>query len=204
MLGRTLWTVSRRHIRASVNLGERSPKFVVDGVATYAPSSTSVLTLTRRHYSPPLSKEEEEKEKARVASLSPFQKEMELRELDRKLAKLHMLRGINSGDLYTLRGKLKHLARDYGVGFMVWYWTVWCSMAMLTYGAIEVGGIDAIAILAKADTWIGTEISTKVDPTLGTIGLTIAVNELLEPVRLPIVVFTTKPVVHFFGGTPHY
>lgn len=148
----------------------------------------------RRHYSV-LSKEEEEKEKARIASLSSYEKEVELRELDAKISRLNTLRGINTGELYTMRGKFKFLAKEYGMGFMMWYWTVWTTTAILTYGSIELLDVDAIALLAKVDAWTGYDISSKVDPTLGTIGLTIAVNELLEPLRLPIVVFTTKPVV---------
>jgi len=145
-------------------------------------------------------KDEEEKEKERVANLSKYNKEIELRDLDKKISKLNTLRGINTGELYTLRGKFKALARDYGVGFMIWYWTVWSSTALLTYAAIEVGNVDAIALIAKADAWTGYDISTKVDPTFGTIGLTMAVNEMLEPLRLPVVVLTTKPVVEAFSS----
>jgi len=49
-----------------------------------------------------------------------YQKEIELRDLDKELSRLNTLRGINSGELYTFRGKFKALARDYGVGFMAW------------------------------------------------------------------------------------
>lgn len=150
--------------------------------------------LPIRYYSS-LPKEEEEKEKLRVGLLSENQKKMELKELDKKIARLNTLRGINTGELYTFRGRFKALARDYGMAFMAWYWCVWTSTAALTYASIEVGGVDAIALLAKVDTMTGYEISSKVDPTFGTIGLTLAINELLEPLRLPIVVFTTKPIV---------
>ena len=149
-------------------------------------------------------KEEEEKEKERVAVLSQKQKSIELEKLDKEIARLNTLRGINTGELYTLRGKFKALARDYGVGFMVWYWTVWSSTAFLTYGAIELGNVDVMALFAKADVWTGYDISSKVDPTLGTIGLTLAVNEFLEPLRLPFVVLTTKPVVEFFSPKKYY
>jgi hypothetical protein len=142
-----------------------------------------------------MTKEEEEAEKKRVAGLSSVQKDQELRQLDRQLALLNMKRGINTGELYTLRGRFKELARDYGLPFMMWYWTVWFSTALLVYGAIEVGGIDALEILATVDKYMGWSLSNHVDHTVGTIGLTIAVNELLEPVRLPLVVVTTKPVV---------
>ena len=146
-----------------------------------------------------MTKEEEDDEKERVAGLTPFEKEMELRDLDRQLALLNMKRGINTGELYTLRGKLKALSRDYGVPFMIWYWTVWGTTGLLTYGAIELGGVDAIAILANVDYYTGWTLSSWVDPTVGTIGLTLAVNELIEPLRLPIVIMTTKPVVHYLN-----
>ncbi len=142
-----------------------------------------------------ISKEEEEKEKARVGLLSDTQKKKELKELDKEISRLNTLRGINTGELYTFRGRFKALARDYGMAFMAWYWCVWTSTAALTYATIEVGGVDAIALLAKVDVMTGYDISSRVDPTFGTIGLTLAVNELLEPLRLPIVVFTTKPIV---------
>ena len=146
----------------------------------------------------PLTEEEEKKEKERVAGLTKFQKEMELRKLDAALSHFNTLRGINTGELYTLRGKFKALARDYGIGFMIWYWTIWTTSAALTYTTITVGGVDVMVLLTKVDGYTGLDISTKVDPELGTIALSLAVNELLEPLRLPVVVLTTKPVVDFF------
>ncbi len=145
-----------------------------------------------------LSSQEEDEEKKRVSTLSKYEKEMELRNLDRELARLNTLRGINTGELYTFRGKFKALARDYGIGFMAWYWTVWMSTAFLTYGAIEMGAIDAMAVIAKVDSYTGFDMTSKIDPQLGAIGITLVANELLEPIRLPIVVMTTKPIVETF------
>eukprot|EP00521_Asterionellopsis_glacialis_P017081 CAMPEP_0195293576 /NCGR_PEP_ID=MMETSP0707-20130614/12802_1 /TAXON_ID=33640 /ORGANISM="Asterionellopsis glacialis, Strain CCMP134" /LENGTH=235 /DNA_ID=CAMNT_0040354323 /DNA_START=31 /DNA_END=738 /DNA_ORIENTATION=+ len=145
----------------------------------------------------PLNKEEELQEKERVAGLSDFQKEIELRDLDKQLARVNMLRRINTGELYTMRGQFKALMQDYGMPFMVWYWTIWGTTAVLTYGAINVFGVDAMEIISWADGFTGFDLTSKVDPTLGTIGLTIAVNELIEPLRLPFVVLTTKPIVKF-------
>jgi len=142
--------------------------------------------------------DEEEYEKSRVASLTPYEKEMELRVHDKQIKRLNTLRGINTGELYTWRGRFKALGRDYGVGFMVWYWTVWAGMAVSTYMAIELGNVDALAMISKLDTFTGYDLSSKIDPALGKIGLTIAVNECLEPVRLIFVVSTTKPVVDRF------
>ena len=146
----------------------------------------------------PLSPEEEMAEKRRVESLTSFEKEMELRELDKNIALLNTYRGINTGELYTFRGKFKALARDYGLGFMAWYWTCWCGTLGLTYAAIDIGGFDALPLIAKIDGVIGTNVAHSIDPRLGNVAVSIAVNEILEPLRLPFVVMTTKPIVKMF------
>lgn len=146
--------------------------------------------------------EEEQAEKLRVEGLSQYQKEMELRKLDADLARLNTLRAINTGELYTFRGKFKMLSRDYGMGFLAWYWTCWFATAGLSYAAIELGGVDPLMVAAKLESFIGLEpeaITGKLDPTIGQIGLVVAVNECLEPLRLPFVVVTTKPVVNAFS-----
>mmetsp|Transcript_27781 Transcript_27781/g.50163 ORF Transcript_27781/g.50163 Transcript_27781/m.50163 type:complete len:233 (-) Transcript_27781:139-837(-) len=169
---------------------------------TFTINPTQIRTLLSSSSFSALPPDEEEKEKSRVGSLTSYQKEMELREHDSNLARLQTLRGINTGELYTFRGKFKMLSRDYGMGFLAWYWAVWFSTAGLSYAAIELGGVDPLMVAAKIETLVGWEpmsISGKLDPTLGQIGLVVAVNECLEPLRLPFVVVTTKPVVNFFS-----
>lgn len=200
--------LSRHGLRATRSFRTLT-RFTINGSSSSNTSSCSPfppprsLTMTfpsrRQYVSNPMTAEEENDEKKRVTTLSSFQKEMELRQLDEQLAKLHMLRGISTGELYTWKGKFKALARDYGMPFMMWYWTCWVATAGLTYGAIELGGLDAIAVIAKFDSMTGFTMAQKVDPTVGTIGLTLVFNELLEPLRLPIVIMTTKPVVHFLN-----
>ncbi|KAL3766968.1 hypothetical protein ACHAW5_002876 [Stephanodiscus triporus] len=165
---------------------------VVRSLSSSSSSSSSFSAL------PP---DEERDEKMRVGSLTPYQKEMELRKIDSELARLQTLRGINTGELYTYRGKFKMLTRDYGMGFMAWYWSVWFATAGLSYAAIELGGVDPIIVASKIENFMGWEaasVSGRLDPTLGRIGLVVAVNECLEPLRLPFVVVTTRPVVNFF------
>jgi hypothetical protein len=168
------------------------------------PSQTQIQLIRASSSFSALPPDEEQAEKERVGSLTQYQKEMELRQLDSELARLQTLRAINTGELYTLRGKFKMLSRDYGMGFLAWYWTVWFATAGMSYVAIEVGGVDPLMVAAKVETFLGWEtdaIAGKLDPTLGQIGLVIAVNECLEPLRLPLVVMTTKPVVNFFSRT---
>jgi hypothetical protein len=54
-----------------------------------------------------MTEQEEEKEKARVAHVSPEEKDQELRALNRQLVRLERLRGINTGELYTWSGRYK-------------------------------------------------------------------------------------------------
>lgn len=177
------------------------------GCSSIIPTPSSIIISTPRRtilssssFSS-LPPEEEKEEKSRVDSLTPYQKEIELRKLDQELSKLNTLRAINTGELYTFRGKFKMLSRDYGMGFLAWYWTCWFGTAGLSYLAIEVGGVDPIMVAHKIESFLGWEydaIAGKVDPQIGMVGLVIAVNECLEPLRLPFVVLTTKPVVNFF------
>jgi hypothetical protein len=84
--------------------------------ASFVPTNQNTLWQRKHSFSSATSKEEEEKEKYRVSMLSPEQRKQELRELDRKIKDLNTLRGINTGELYTWRGQMKALARDYGIG----------------------------------------------------------------------------------------
>ena len=149
---------------------------------------------TVRHYTP-MTSQEEEAEKERVKSLTPFQKDQELRKYNREIAKLEMLRGINTGELYTWRGRYKHLARDYGVPLVAWYWVIWTSTFALCYGAIHFGGVDTMAMLANIDARMGWHLVEQVDPEMGKIGMSLVLNELVEPLRLPVVILTVKPVM---------
>jgi hypothetical protein len=150
-----------------------------------------------RHFTP-MTKQDEEQEKDRVAGLTPFQKDQELRKHNREIATLEMLKGINTGELYTWTGKYKALARDYGFPLVAWYWMVWGSTCVLCYGAIHLGGVDAMALLEQIDMRTGFDLTSKVDPSVGKIGLAVIINELVEPVRLPVVIMTVKPVMDQF------
>lgn len=152
------------------------------------------LSFPLRHYTP-MTQAEQEKEKARVLHLSPEEKEKELRQLNREISRLEMLRGINTGELYTWSGKYKNLMRDYAMPLFVYYWTTWTTMGVLVYLSIDVGGLDAMEIIARFDNYTGWSLSDKVDPQLGQIGLTLVLNEMLEPIRLPFVVATLKPAM---------
>jgi hypothetical protein len=154
-------------------------------------------TSSIRSYTP-FTQQELETEKQRVAGLTPFQKDQEVRQLNRDISKYETLKGVNTGELYTWSGKYKALARDYGMPLMVWYWAVWTSSFAVCYGAINVGGVDPMAVMSQIDTRFGWDLATRIDPEMGKIGMALVVNELAEPLRLPVVIMTVKPVMDNF------
>jgi len=88
----------------------------------------------------------------------------------------------------------------FGLGFVVWYYTVWCAMFSVTFVAIEYGGVDALALVSKMDAYTGFDMASRINPTVGSLAVALIANECLEPIRLVFVVSTTKPVVHMFTG----
>jgi len=95
----------------------------------------------------------------------------------------------------SFKEKAKILATEYGVAFTVWWTFVWAATGFVTYGAIEMSDIDSLTLIAKLESYVGYDLSSKIDPKYGNIGLAVVVNEVFEPLRFPIVIATTKPVV---------
>ena len=148
-----------------------------------------------------MTQEEEDAEKQRVKSLTKKQQDQELRKLNREIAKLNMLVGINTGELYTWRGKFKTMVFIYGFPLWVWYYAVYTSTLVLCYGAIEIGGVDTMALIAQIDALMGWNLVSVTSPEVGKIGMAFVLNDLLEPVRLPVVIVTVKPVADRFFPT---
>ena len=143
----------------------------------------------------PMTASQEEAEKLRVAALTLEQRDYELRQYNRQLAVLQMKRGINTGELYTWAGKYKALARDYGMPLLIWYWTIWATTGIVCYGTITLFNVDTIYLLQQLDAQTGFHLSEQVNPEHGKIGMALIVNEIIEPIRLPIVIVTVKPVI---------
>ena len=193
---------SRGGLRSVVMMSARVPVPVVanDGGGYGYGGTTCIVGAhhqqqQRRRWYTPMTGEEQETEKMRVSNLSAFQKETELRDLNRQIARLEVLRGINTGELYTWRGRYKGLMRDYAFPLFVYYWAVWSTMGAGVYLSIGLGGLDAMEVIGWFDGATGFNLTSRVDPTLGTIGLALVINEGLEPFRLPFVVATLKPMM---------
>ncbi len=69
------------------------------------------------------------------------------------------------------RKNWQQMARDYGFPLVAWYWAVWGSTCVMCYTAIHVGGVDAMALLSQIDMRTGFDLVSKVDPSVGKIGL---------------------------------
>ena len=71
-----------------------------------------------RHYTP-MTSAEEDAEKKRVAGLSDFKKEQELRQLNREIMRLKHLRGINTGEVRVLEVLS---TTDLSAFFLLFFW----------------------------------------------------------------------------------
>ena len=158
-----------------------------------SPPHSSISSLQQPFV--PMTPQEEENEKLRVSQLSPSEKDMEFRQLNRQIAVLEKKRGINTGELYTWSGKYKALARDYGMPLLVWYWAIWISTGIVCYTTITLFDVDVMYLLQQIDVRTGYAISEQVNPEYGKIGMALVINEIIEPLRLPIVIVTVKPVI---------
>jgi hypothetical protein len=147
--------------------------------------------------------QEQDAEKERVAQLTPFQKDQELRHLNRQISKLEVLKGINTGELYTWLGKYKALSRDYGMLLMGYYFCCWSLTGASIYAAMTVLDADGTALLQWVDFKMNWDLTSKIDPSFGKIGIALAINELAEPARLPFVIVTVKPVAERFFPTKY-
>jgi hypothetical protein len=191
--GQALWWTTG-NVMSSSGSGDRRRPYHQPNQPNY-PHSSIIIQQQQRRWFTPMTKEEENNELVRVKSLSSFQKDQELRHYNRQLAKLELLKGINTGEIYTWTGRYKALARDYGMPLFAYYWVVWTSTAIFCYAGLTIFSIDCLALIGQVDTFTGWDMSSKIDPEMGKIGTSILLNEFLEPIRLPAVILTVKPVM---------
>mmetsp|Transcript_98384 Transcript_98384/g.261404 ORF Transcript_98384/g.261404 Transcript_98384/m.261404 type:complete len:256 (-) Transcript_98384:138-905(-) len=88
---------------------------------------------------------------------------------------------------------------EYGAPLAVWYCTAWASTFFLLYMLLEweiVSWQDSLRPLFEG-LGLGAYVD-RLDPTVGNVVIAFTVNELLEPLRLPFVIATGKPMIELF------
>mmetsp|Transcript_11145 Transcript_11145/g.19042 ORF Transcript_11145/g.19042 Transcript_11145/m.19042 type:complete len:304 (-) Transcript_11145:16-927(-) len=119
---------------------------------------------------------------------------------------------------------MKRLMKNYGVGFLIYWTAVWAASGVGIYGLISYLGPEASlnmlrdlgvdqyipgltpsapapvdpALVESIDGQPQPASSKGVDPRLVNVGVAVAINEVAELIRFPIVVATTPKVVSFF------
>lgn len=159
--------------------------------------------IFQRSYSAIQANEPDQVQVQRLAAeaLPAEERKIQLAAVDVQLKELQKQRDILSGDAFTYRGRSKIIARDYGMPFLVYWWGCWVVSGFVCYGAVKLGGVDAIALVGRFDDLVGTSLSSRLpddlDPVYGHVAMAFALNECLEPVRLPLVLATTPMVLRF-------
>ena len=84
------------------------------------------------------------------------------------------------------------LVKEHGVPFLI-YWTgVWACTGVGTYFVLEVTGVDSVSFIRS----LGIDLD--VSPQTGNIGVAVAINEMMEVVRLPVCIATFKPMHNMY------
>jgi Protein of unknown function (DUF1279) len=180
-------------------------------VAPVAGAATGPWSLVRRgrRQRLPLTQAQHAGERDRLSRLSPQRRGRERVCLDRSIADLYQLqdrlkrnisqleylRDMNTGAAFSWSERYKATAREYGMPLLAWYGAVWTTTALFCYGTISIFQIDTLQVLRSVDARTGWSLSRKINPTMGKIGMALFANEVLEPIRLPTVLVTIKPVV---------
>lgn len=87
------------------------------------------------------------------------------------------------------------VVKEYGIEFMVYWTAVWGVTGIGIFAMLHTGIMDGMLLLHVIDNTFDLTLAERVDPSLGNIALAFALNEMIEPLRLPCVVVSTPAVV---------
>lgn len=98
------------------------------------------------------------------------------------------------------KGGFAQLITEYGAPFVVWYFLIWSGSLLSIYGLLECGLISWQDTLAPLFQALGLDDYVhRIDSTMGSVVIAIVVNEILEPIRFPVVVLTLKKAMKVFN-----
>merc|ERR1712159_201142 len=87
------------------------------------------------------------------------------------------------------------MRKEYGKPFLVWWTGTWLMTGLGIYAGLQLSGADSVALISAVDAKLNTELASRVDPTAGNVAIAVALNEIIEPLRLPVAIATTPKVV---------
>eukprot|EP00397_Hematodinium_sp_SG-2012_P026182 GEMP01027409.1.p1 GENE.GEMP01027409.1~~GEMP01027409.1.p1 ORF type:complete len:203 (+),score=44.68 GEMP01027409.1:234-842(+) len=95
------------------------------------------------------------------------------------------------------KGGIAKLFTEYGAPFVAWYFSLWAGGLATLYGVMQfglVGWQDAKEFLIGlgVDKYYDLD---NVDPKTGNFAVAFLLNELVEPLRLPLAIATIKPLM---------
>lgn len=94
------------------------------------------------------------------------------------------------------KGMIAQMVMQYGAPFAIWYATLWAGSWFGIYMLLEMEVISWQESLRPLFEGMGLDSYTdKIDPSMGSIVIAFMANELLEPIRFPLVLATGKPVI---------
>lgn len=93
------------------------------------------------------------------------------------------------------KGGLMEIVTRYGAPFVVWYAVMWAGSWFGIYTLLEMGFVSWQDTLPALESFGLGQYVEKVDPSTGNMVLALVINEIIEPIRFPLVLATSKPVI---------
>ena len=102
----------------------------------------------------------------------------------------------SSSQSLSWRQRSVQMTKKYGFPFAVYWWGAWFVTLPLCLGLIEVLDVDGLALVNQIDSaarycGLDADLSSRVDEQHGRYATGFVLNEVLEVVRLPVVLATT-------------
>jgi len=101
-------------------------------------------------------------------------------------------------------GKFRGLLEKYGKAFLAYYVAAWFFTGVSLFGALQLDVVNYFTIVKSAKRaatitglggFVDIERLDTIDPVCGKLGLAVAVNEIIDPLRILFCIATINPLL---------
>eukprot|EP00039_Didymoeca_costata_P023071 m.5899 g.5899 ORF g.5899 m.5899 type:complete len:207 (+) comp3431_c0_seq1:157-777(+) len=97
------------------------------------------------------------------------------------------------------KAKIQTLVAKYGLPFLVIWTGLWGVSGAAIFGAAQAGIFEPMVVIDWIDGVFDSDLRGKIDPSWGNLAVAIVLNEAIEPLRFPVAVAVTPPILRMFG-----
>lgn len=104
-------------------------------------------------------------------------------------------------ELANKKGGIMQFIVQYGFPFVCWYVFVWASSWFVIFSMLqlEIVSFQTTVKPLLASWGLGAYVE-QIDPSMGNVVISFILNEVVEPIRFPLVLLSAKPVLKVVTG----